>query len=335
MTLPLLGPMSLSGFDHSWFFLFLLVVFGLAALYVLMQLARQRRMLRFANMELLETVAPKRPTKWRHVPAILLVASLVLFTIAMAGPTNDVRIPRNRAVVMLVIDVSQSMRSTDVAPNRMAAAQEAAKQFAGELTPGINLGLIAFGGTSTVLVSPTTNREATKNALDKLQFEDRTATGEAIFTALQAIATVGAVIGGGDKPPPARIVLFSDGKETMPTNPDNPKGAFTAARTAKDQGVPISTISFGTPYGFVDINGQRQPVPVDDETLRKVAQLSGGNAYNAASLEELKGVYASLQQQIGYETIKGDASVGWLRLGAFVLALAGLAALLINRRLPT
>jgi Ca-activated chloride channel homolog len=335
MTLPLLGPMSLSGFDHSWFFLFLLVVFGLAALYVLMQLARQRRMLRFANMELLETVAPKRPTKWRHVPAILLVASLVLFTIAMAGPTNDVRIPRNRAVVMLVIDVSQSMRSTDVAPNRMAAAQEAAKQFAGELTPGINLGLIAFGGTSTVLVSPTTNREATKNALDKLQFEDRTATGEAIFTALQAIATVGAVIGGGDKPPPARIVLFSDGKETMPTNPDNPKGAFTAARTAKDQGVPISTISFGTPYGFVEINGQRQPVPVDDETLRKVAQLSGGNAYNAASLEELKGVYASLQQQIGYETIKGDASVGWLRLGAFVLALAGLAALLINRRLPT
>ena len=335
MTLPLLGPMSLSGFEHSWFFLFLLVVFGLAALYVLMQLARQRRMLRFANMELLESVAPQRPAKWRHVPAILLVASLVLFTIAMAGPTNDVRIPRNRAVVMLVIDVSQSMRSTDVQPTRMAAAQEAAKQFASELTPGINLGLIAFGGTSTVLVSPTTNREATRTALDKLQFEDRTATGEAIFTALQAIATVGAVIGGGDKPPPARIVLFSDGKETMPTNPDNPKGAFTAARTAKDQGVPISTISFGTPYGFVEINDQRQPVPVDDSTMRKVAELSGGSWYNAGTLEELKSVYASLQQQIGYETIRGDASVGWLRLGAFVLALAGLAALLINRRLPT
>lgn len=335
MTLPFLGPMSLSGFDHAWFFLFFLVVAGLAALYVLMQLARQRRMLRFANMELLESVAPKRPTKWRHAPALLLVLALVLFTIAMAGPTNDVRIPRNRAVVMLVIDVSQSMRSTDVAPNRMAAAQEAAKEFAGELTPGINLGLIAFGGTSTVLVSPTTNRDATRNALDKLQFEDRTATGEAIFTALQAIATVGAVIGGGDKPPPARIVLFSDGKETMPTNPDNPKGAFTAARTANDQGVPISTISFGTPYGFVEINGQRQPVPVDDATLNKVAQLSGGSAYNASSLEELKSVYASLQQQIGYETIKGDASVGWLRLGALVLALAALAALLINRRLPT
>ena len=315
MTLPLLGPMSLSGFEHSWFFLFLLVVFGLAAMYVLMQLARQRRMLRFANMELLESVAPNRPSRWRHVPAILLVASLVLFTVAMAGPTNDVRIPRNRAVVMLVIDVSQSMRATDVQPNRMAAAQEAAKQFADELTPGINLGLIEYAGTATVLVQPTTNRDATKNGLDKLQFADRTATGEGIFTALQAIATVGAVIGGGDKPPPARIVLFSDGKETMPTNPDNPKGAFTAARTAKDQGVPISTISFGTPYGFVEINDQRQPVPVDDSTMKKVAELSGGSWYNAGSLAELKAVYATLQQQIGYETIKGDASVGWVRLG--------------------
>lgn len=335
MTLPLLGPMTLSGFAHSWFFLFLFVVAGLVALYILMQLARQRRMLRFANMELLESVAPKRPSRWRHVPAILLVLSLLLFTIAMAGPTHDVRIPRNRAVVMLVIDVSQSMRATDVEPSRMVAAQEAAKQFADELTPGINLGLIAYAGTATVLVSPTTNREATKNALDKLQFADRTATGEAIFTALQAIATVGAVIGGGDTPPPARIVLFSDGKETMPTNPDNPKGAYTAARTAKDQGVPISTISFGTPYGFVEINDQRQPVPVDDETMKKVGQLSGGNSYNAATLAELRAVYSSLQQQIGYETIKGDASVGWLRLGALALALAALAALLINRRLPT
>lgn len=334
MTLPLLGPMSLTGFEHPWFFLFLFAVLGLIGLYVVVQLARQKRILRFANMELLESVAPKRPTRWRHLPAILLVASLTLLTIAMAGPTNDVRIPRNRAVVMLVIDVSQSMRATDVAPSRLVAAQEAAKQFADQLTPGINLGLIAYAGTATVLVSPTTNREATKNAIDKLQLADRTATGEGIFTALQAIATVGAVIGGGDEPPPARIVLMSDGKETVPSNPDNPKGAFTAARTAKDQGVPISTVSFGTPYGYVEINDQRQPVPVDDEMLKKIAELSGGNAYTASSLEQLKEVFTNLQEQIGYETIKGDASVGWLRLGSLVLALAALAALLINRRLP-
>ena len=98
MTVPLLGPMTLSGFAHKWFLLFLLVVLGLVGLYIVVQLARQKRMLRFANMELLESVAPKRPTRWRHLAAILLVASLLLLTIAMAGPTHDVRIPRNRAV---------------------------------------------------------------------------------------------------------------------------------------------------------------------------------------------------------------------------------------------
>src|SRR5882757_3844110 len=334
MTLPLLGPMTLSGFEHVWLLLFLVVVLGLIGLYIVVQLARQKRMLRFANMELLESVAPKRPSRWRHVPSILLVLSLLLLTVAMAGPTNDVRIPRNRAVVMLVIDVSQSMRATDVSPSRLAAAQEAAKQFADQLTPGINLGLIAYAGTATVLVSPTTNRDATKAAIDKLQLADRTATGEGIFTALQAIATVGAVIGGGDTPPPARIVLMSDGKETVPSNPTNPKGAYTAARTAHDQGVPISTVSFGTQYGYVEINDQRQPVPVDDEMLRKIAEYSGGESYTASSLEQLKDVFTSLQEQIGYETQKGDASAAWLRLGSLVLALAAVAALLINRRLP-
>jgi len=334
MTVPLLGPMSLTDFAYPWFFLFLLAIAGLVALYIIVQASRQKRILRFANMELLESVAPKRPTRWKHLPAILLISSLTMLTIAMAGPQNDVRIPRNRAVVMLVIDVSQSMRATDVEPSRLAAAQAAAKQFADQLTPGINMGLISYAGTATVLVSPTTNREPIKIAIDKLQLADRTATGEGIFTALQAIATVGAVIGGGDGPPPGRVVLMSDGKETVPSNPDNPKGAYTAARTAKDQGVPISTVSFGTPYGYVEINDQRQPVPVDEVMLKKIAELSDGTHYSASTLEQLKEVFTTLQDQIGYETTKGDASVGWLRLGSLLLALAALAALLINRRLP-
>ena len=334
MTIPLLGPMTLTGFDHVWYFLFLFVVAGLVLLYLGVQRARRKRLLRFANTELLESVAPKRPSRWRHLATVLLMVSLVLFTIAMAGPTHDVKIPRNRAVVMLVIDVSQSMKATDVSPSRMAAAQEAAKQFVDQMTPGVNLGLISYAGTATVLVSPTTNRDASKNAIDKLQVADRTATGEAIFTALQAISTVGAVIGGGDTPPPARIVLMSDGKETVPSNPDNPKGAYTAARTAKDQGVPISTVAFGTPYGYVEMNDQRTPVPVDDDMLKKIAQLSNGQNYSASSLDELKEVFTNLQEQIGYETRKGDASAGWLRLGSLVLALAAVAALLINRRLP-
>src|SRR5271156_6926407 len=135
MTLPLLGPMTLSGFSHAWFFVFLLVILGLVALYIIAQVARQRRMLRFANMEPLESGAPKQPPRWRHLSAILLIGALVLFTIAMAGPTHAVRIPRNRAVVMLVIDAAQSRRAPDADPNGMGGPEAAAKEFAGELTP--------------------------------------------------------------------------------------------------------------------------------------------------------------------------------------------------------
>ncbi|OBG99108.1 hypothetical protein A5698_10640 [Mycobacterium sp. E136] len=335
MTLPLLGPLSLTGFQHIWWFLlFLVLLLALAGLYAAAQAARRKRLQRFANTELLDSVAPRRPSPLRHIPAALLAVALLLCTIALAGPTHDQRLPRNRAVVMLVMDVSQSMRATDVEPSRLAAAQEASKKFVDELTPGINLGVIAYAGTANVLVSPTTNRDASRRAIENLQVADRTATGEAIFTALSSISTVGAVIGGGDTPPPAHIVLFSDGKETVPNNPDNPKGAFTAARAAKDQGVPISTISFGTPNGSVEVNNERVPVPVDDEGMKKVAALSGGESYTASNLDELNKVYETLQDQIGYETVRGEATTGWLRLGALFAAVAAVAALLINRRLP-
>ena len=335
MTVPLLGPLALTDFAHGWFWLFSLVPAALVVLYVAVQMRRRRHVLRFANMELLEQVAPRQPRRWRHVAAALLVVALLLLTVAMAGPTYGVRIPRNRAVVMLVIDVSESMVAEDVAPNRLAAAKAAGKQFADELTPGINLGLIAFAGTASVLVSPTTNRALMKAAIDKLQAAERTATGEAIYTALQAIATVGAVMGGGDGPPPARIVLESDGKETVPSDPEAPRGAYPAARAAKDQGIPISTISFGTPDGYVNINGSQVPVPVDDETLQKITEITGGQAFHAGSLGELSRVYAELQQQIGYETIRADASAAWLRLGVVALVAAALAGLATSRPLPS
>jgi Ca-activated chloride channel homolog len=334
MKLPLLGPVSLTGFEHAWFFLFLFIVLLVIGIYVVQQFARRRRVLRFANMEVLERVAPSRPGRWRHVPTILLATSLVLLTTAMAGPTSDIRIPLNRAVVMLVIDVSESMASNDVAPTRLAAAQEAGKQFADQLTPAINLGLVEFAANASLLVAPTTNRDAVKAAIDSLRAKPKTATGEGIFTALQAIATVGSVMGGGDGPPPARIVLESDGAENVPLDPNAPQGAFTAARAAKSQGVQISTISFGTPYGTVEYEGANIPVPVDDQTLQKICEITDGQAFHADSLESLKDVYTTLQHQIGYQTVKGDASLAWMVLGAFVMAGAVLAGLLLNRRLP-
>ncbi|AJW39098.1 membrane protein [Rhodococcus sp. B7740] len=330
--------MSLTDFASPWWLGFLVVVIALTVGYVWVQRRKQKHVLRFSNMELLESVAPDRPNRLRHLPTALVLVGLMFLTVALAGPTADQRVPRNRATVMLVIDVSLSMEATDVEPTRLAAAQEAAKSFADGLTPGINLGLVAFAGTASVLVSPTANREATKSAIDKLQLSERTATGEAIFISLQSIDTLGAILGGGDAAPPARIVLLSDGKQTVPQNLDDPRGGYTAARAAKDKNVPISTISFGTSYGSVEIedeNGvERVPVPVDDPSLREIANLSGGSFFSASSLEGLRDVYDTLEEQIGFEITRGDASRPWLILGVLCISVGLGSALVMRQRLP-
>jgi Ca-activated chloride channel family protein len=257
-------------------------------------------------------------------------------TVAMAGPTRDTHIPRNRAVIMLAIDVSQSMRATDVAPSRLEAAKQAAKRFAQQLTPGVNLGLISFAGNVNVLVSPTPQHEATIGALDNLKPDNQTAIGDAIFAALESVQTVAAVLSSGaTTPPPARIVVLSDGKENKPGNPNNLRGAYTAARAAKDQGVPVSTISFGTADGFVEVNNERVAVPVDASMLKQIAQLSGGQSYVATNIDELSRSYAAVQQQVGYQNVPGPAAAAWLRLAVVAATIAAAAALVINRRLPS
>ncbi|WP_131810829.1 VWA domain-containing protein, partial [Mycobacterium intracellulare] len=199
MSLPGIGPLPLYGFQRPAMLLFGLVPLALLAVYVVVQARRNRRLHRYTD-------APVAQSRWRHLPIAASLLCLALLTIALGTPTHDMRIPRNRAVIMLVIDVSESMASNDVPPNRLAAAKEAGKQFADQLTPAINLGLVEFAANATLLVPPTTNRGAVKSGIDSLQPAPKTATGEGIFTALQAIATVGSVMGGGEGPPPARIV---------------------------------------------------------------------------------------------------------------------------------
>jgi Ca-activated chloride channel family protein len=300
----------------------------LLVLYVVIQVRRQRRYQRFTG-----ATAPRRWT--RHLPVALALCSSVLLIVALAGPTREIRIPRNRAVIMLVIDESRSMGATDVAPTRLAAAQTAAKQFADQLTPGVNLGLVAFAGNAALLVSPTPDHKATVLALDHLSLDDSTATGEAIFTALQSISSVAEVLSSDNTDaPPARIVLESDGAANKPANPDNPRGAYTAARAAKDQGVPVSTIAFGTKDGVVQLKDEHIPVPVDGDMLKHIADLSGGQSYDASTVDELTHNYQAIQQQIGYQTINGPDRAWWLRAGALAALAAAVCALLINRRLP-
>ncbi|WP_410597642.1 VWA domain-containing protein [Amycolatopsis sp. lyj-23] len=326
--------MKLTGFASPWWFLLLIAVAAVAVGYVLAQRARRKRTMRFANLDLLEKVAPKSQGWIRHLPAVLIVLSLLLLTVALAGPTAEQKVPRNRATVMLVIDVSLSMEATDVLPTRLQAAQEAATSFARNMTPGINLGLISFAGTATVLVNPTTDRNGVIKAIENLKLAQSTATGEGIFAALQSVESFSSVVGGADGPPPARIVLMSDGKQTVPEDLYAARGGYTAAQAAKQAGVPISSISFGTTHGSVTIDDKPQPVSVDDESLREIARLSGGEFYKAASAEELKKVYADLGEQIGYELKDADASKPWVVVGTLILMLGAAASLFFGQRLP-
>jgi Ca-activated chloride channel family protein len=325
--------------DPLWLLL-LVVVAALAVGYVLLLRRRRRDTVRFTNLELLDRVAPKRPGWYRHLPAAALIGALAVLTVALAGPMAEARVPRNRATVVLVIDVSLSMQATDVQPSRLAAAQAAAKAFADQLTPGINLGLVSFAGTAAVLVSPTVDREPIKRAVDGLKLSESTATGEAIFAAMQSVETFSQAIAGAaaDGPPPARIVLMSDGKQTVPGGvmpEEEPRGSFTAARAAATARIPVSTISFGTDYGSIEINpGERTPVAVDDASMRQIANLSGGQFFTAASEDELRQVYAELGEQIGYEVRRVDTSRPWLAGGALLLVAGVGSGLALGRRFP-
>ena len=335
MTVPGIGSLTLAGLAYPRLLLLALVPAALLALYVAAQVQRRRRLRQFGDPAALVRLAPRRPHRLRHLPIALATAALLLLVFSLAGPTHQVRIPRNRAVVMLVIDVSQSMQAKDVPPTRLRAAQDAAKTFAQQLTPGVNLGLVSFGGNVNLLVSPTPDHGATVAALDKLQPDNSTATGEAVFTALESIQTVTTVLTAGDAtPPPARIVLLSDGGENKPANPDNPRGAFTAARAAKDQGVPISTITFGTRAGVVTLKGDSIPVPSDDTQMKRIAVLSGGQSYTATNIDELNRSYGSVLQQVGYQTVSAPAGTGWLRVAVLLATVAAFLALAVNRNLP-
>jgi Ca-activated chloride channel family protein len=248
--------------------------------------------------------------------------------VALAGPTADAKVPRNRATVMLAIDVSLSMESTDVAPNRLDAAKEAATQFVKDLTPGVNLGLVSFAGISTVLVSPTTDRAPAIAAIAALKLDERTATGDAIISCLQTIDVFSKTISGADGPAPARIVMMTDGKQTVGRSVED------AAKQAADAKVPISMIAFGTDHGMITYKGSSIAVPLDTSSMQEIARISGGDFHTAASAEELKSVYSQLGEQIGYEIKQQDVSRPWTIAGTILVMLGAAGALVIGGRIP-
>ena len=321
-------------FSHPWWLLALLVVVALLAAYVWNERRRRRNTMRFTNLGVLEKIAPKRPGRLRHAPVALILVALTCLVIALAGPLATEQVPRNRATVMLAIDVSLSMRATDVTPSRLQTAEQAATEFVDQLPPGINLGLVSFAGTATVLVSPTRDRDTVKRAISTLQLAESTATGEAIQASLASIRSVATQIQGPEQPPPGRIILLSDGKQTIPSDLEAPRGAFTAADQAKQQGVPISAISFGTDYGEIEIEGRPVPVAVADSDMQEIARRSGGDFSKAASQQDLRATYDTLREQIGYESQEVDTGGDWLMAGTVLVVIGLGAAFALGARLP-
>jgi Ca-activated chloride channel family protein len=315
-------------FQSPWWLLALLVVVALVALYVLLQVRRKAYAARFTNVALLGTIVPKRPGWRRHAAFGLLALGLATLVVSLAMPSTEVRVPRERATVVMAVDVSLSMQATDIEPDRFRAMQSAGKEFVDVLPDRINLGLVSFAGTATTLVAPTTDRAAVANAIDNLDLAESTAIGDAVFTSLTAIENFQSTVEAGDtEPPPARIVLLSDGYNTV-GRPETQ--AIDAAREA---GVPVSTIAFGTDYGTLDLNGETVPVPVDRATLEEIADQTGGSYSEAVSAAELEQVYADLGSQIGYTTEPQDISPRFVRGGVVLVLLGAVLSLLWTNRL--
>lgn len=304
----------------------LLLVALLAVAYVLVQRRRNPYVVRFTELDLLASVAPKRPGWRRHLSAGLLLLSLVLLTVGFARPQGVVKVPRERATVIVAIDVSLSMAATDVQPDRITAAREAADRFVRELPDRFNVGLVSFDGQAAVAVAPTEDHAQVVSAVDSLTLGQGTAIGEAVFAALGAVKLVPG--GDGQAPAPARLVLLSDGSNTVG------RSLPQAEQAARDAGVPVSTIAFGTGSGSVVVEGQRIPVPVDGPSLRDLAESTGGKGYSADSSDALRSVYADIGSQVGTTSVRREITARLTGLGLLALLGAAVTALLWSPRLP-
>ncbi|WP_139980200.1 VWA domain-containing protein [Nocardioides litoris] len=317
LPLPLAVPLAGLA-SPAWLWL-LVPVAALVVLYLLAQRRRSAYAVRFATLPMLERLAPKRPAWRRHVPAALLLAAFVVLCFAAARPEVDREVPRERATVIVTVDVSLSMQATDVAPDRLTAAREAAATFIAGLPDGFNVGVVQFAGSASVLAEPSPDKAEAVAALDRLELAEGTAIGDGVLTSLAQVEALGDQSttdpdGGESEPVPATIVLLSDGTNTVGSSVDQ------AAAAATEADVPVSTIAYGTPTGTVEVDGQIVPVPVDQPSLDALAEATGGNGYSAETAEQLDQVYDDIQSSIGYRTEPQDVT-------PYVVALALLLGL--------
>lgn len=282
---------------------------------------RQQYAVRFTNLDLLASVAPRTPGWRRHLPPLLYGLALLALVVALARPQITRAVPRERTTVMLVTDTSGSMQATDVEPTRLQAARSAASEFLDRVPDRVEVGLVAFSQVPATLVRPTTDRDAVREALGGLNASGGTATGDALDTALRAVVPQRTAPGTRGSRPPGAVVLLSDGKATVGRSPQG------VARRARGLHVPVYTVALGTPDGVIDLVdpggfSRQLPVPPDPQALREVARLSGGRYFAAPDADDLQAVYRDLGSRVGTVRERREITSAWAG-GALALVLAG------------
>jgi Ca-activated chloride channel homolog len=311
------------------------VLWGLLAVplvlvgYWLVQRRRIKYAARFTNLDLLANVVDASPGRRRHVPALLALASLAALIVAMARPQDVVAVPRDDATVLLTMDTSASMTATDVAPTRLEAAKSASTSFLDMVPDRFRVGLVSFSSIVSVLQEPTEDRDAVRSALDTLEGDVGTALGDAIVESV-ALAPEREEQQSGD-PPLFAILLLSDGANSVGREP------LSVVAEAQEAGVPIYTIAFGTPNGTIEITNdfgvtQTYDVPPDPDTLREIAEETGGRFFEAPTEADLEAVYEEIGSQVSLEEEERELTAAFAGAGAVLLLLgAGLSALWFGR----
>ena len=293
-------------------FLLALLLVPLAALaYGVAQRRRRAAADAFATPAVRASALPRTPGWRRHAPVALYGLALSALAIALARPEATIAVPAEQATIVLAIDRSGSMRATDVKPTRLEAMQAAANRFLDRVPRRVKVGAVAFNTKADVLEAPTTDRAPVRAAIEALTAGGGTATGDALNASLELIRR------GGPDRPPAAVVLISDGESTAGRDP------VEAAREAADLGVPVYTVALGTPGAtIVDAKGRTQPAPPDPETLRAMAEASGGQSFAVEDADALNQVYERLGSQVATERKPREITAAFAG-GALVLVAGG------------
>ena len=329
-------------------FLWLLLALPLLVLlYVWVQRRRKKLAVRYASLSIVQQALGKGPGWRRHLPPMLLLLALAALILASARPVAVISLPSNQQTIILAMDVSASMRATDVEPNRLVAAQEAAKTFLKELPRDIKVGIVAFAGSAQVAQGPTLNREDLVSAIDRFQLQRATATGNAIVISLATLFPKAGIelqqlslerMRGGlgrslDQTPPKQdefipvppgsyttgaIVMLTDGQRTTGVDP------LDAAKMAADRGVKVYTVGIGTVDGdIIGFEGWSMRVRLAEETLKPIAQKTAAEYFYAGTAHDLKRVYQSLSSRLTLEKKETEVSALFALAGALLALLAG------------